>query len=872
MRRPFVAPCAALAGGMAAANAVSFDFSETLPATLALAALALTALRFRERRAGRAACLLAFAFVGAQRTQQPAAASEHRVDRALLRSGVPLEAPVRLRGWVREPPERFAGADRIVVEAEAIYKGSPVWGGVRLTVNRYPKDPPLEIEYGERIEALVRFRELRNFANPGAFDRVERLNGQRIYVNASARPRTPIRRFGNPRAGSLQAHVWRGRRTLRERFDALWGGSRSAPVLSALLLGDVSLLERDTLNAFQRTGAYHALVISGLHIGLLAFAVLGGLRLAAAPLFLRAAAALAVAAVYAALAQGNLPAARAAMMLAAFLAASLIFRRRQALNVIAAAACCFLLVKPEWLAYAGFQMSFLAVVLIAAIGIPVLERTTEPYRRALQDIDNRDRDLALDVSAAEKRVALRNWLEPLKQLAPWPQSLTAAVFCGALRLLCWAGALALFSFVLQLGMALPTAFYFQRVSFSGAFANLFLTPLLAFTVPCGLAALALNWRLPAAAASLGANWMIDWTTALADSLRLDLRAPPPPAWFAALLLAALAGWAWRLRREGSRWWPGAAPAALLVGVLCIHPFAPQLERGSLELTAIDVGQGEALFVVFPDGRTLLMDGGGLPDFRDPEEKQAADSDPQTFDIGESVVSPYLWSRSIRRLDIVAVSHPDADHAGGIPAILRNFEVGELWLGDAAFEKDYRLLAEAARAAGVKIVRVKQGDARRFGGARVEVLRPSRRIDPGAGRNDRSTVLRLRVADHDFLLTGDIESRAERQLLQELAGARLEAERIEVLKVAHHGSRNSTSAAFLAKTKPLFALISAGRDNLYGHPHDELLERLRKANVLPLRTDRSGAVSILSDGHRLKIRRYRDFATSPAAVRQGGAVP
>ena len=849
MRRPLVAPCAALAGGVAAANAVSFGFTETLLAALALAALALTALRFRERRAGRAACLLALAFVGAQRAQQPAAANEQRVDRALLRSGVPLETPVRLRGWVREPPKRFAGADRIVVEAESLYQDSPAWGGVSLTVNRYPQDPPLQIAYGERIETLARFRELRNFGNPGAFDRVGYLHRQGIHINAAVRPRTPIRRLGNRRAGSLQAYVQRGRRELRERFDALWGGSRSAPVLRALLLGDSSLLERETTTAFQRTGAYHALVISGLHIGLLAFVLLGTLRLAAAPPFLRAAAAIAVVAGYVALAEAKLPATRAAMMFAAFLAASLIFRRRQALNVIAAAACGFLLVKPELLTDAGFQMSFLAVALIAAIGVPLLERTIEPYRRALQDIDNPDRDLHLDVSAAEKRVALRNWLEPLKQLAPWPQRLTTAVFSGVLSLLCWAGALALISAVMQLGMALPTAVYFQRVSFSGAFANLFLTPVLAFTIPCGLAALAGNWELPAAAASLGADWMHDWTVALAASLPLSLRAPPPPTWLAALLPAALAAWAWSLRRAGSRGWPGAIPVVVLVGVLCIHPFPPQIDAGRLELTALDVGQGESLFVVFPDGRTLLMDGGGRPDFRSPEEKRAEAGDPRVLDIGETVVSPYLWSRSIRRLDVVAVSHPDADHAAGIPAVLRNFEVGELWLGDGVFETDYLPLVELARAEGAEIVRVKQGDARVFGGARVEVLRPGRRMDPGAGRNDLSTVLRLRLAEHDFLLTGDIESRAEQSLLQELAG-----DRIEVLKVAHHGSRNSTSAAFLAKTGPLFAVISAGYDNTYGHPHRELLERLREANALPLSTDRDGAVSILSDGRRLEVRR------------------
>lgn len=833
----------ALVGGVAVARFVSFGFTETLVSAIALAALALAGLRFREPRAGRAACLLAFALVGAQRASLPVETTEQRVDQVLLRSAVPLETPVRLQGWVREPPERFDNADRIVVEAESLYKGSPAWGGVRLTVNRYPEDPPLEIEYGDRIEVLARFRELRNFDNPGKFDRIAYLNRQHIHINATTRPRAPIRRLGNQRAGSLSAYVWRGRRQLRERFDALWAGSRSESVLRALLLGDGSLLDRETTTAFQRTGSYHALVISGFHIGLLALVLLGFLKLAAVPAGPRAVIAITVIAGYVALTGANLPATRAAMMLTAFLAASLIFRRGQTLNIIAGFVCGFLLVNPEFLQDAGFQMSFLAVTTIAAIGVPLLERTVEPYRRALTDIDNPDRDLYLDANAAEKRVALRNWLEPLKQLAPWPKRLTTVLFSGALHILYWAGALAVIAVVMQLSLALPTAYYFQRVSFSGVFANLFLMPMLMLVIPCGLVALAGNWALPAAAASVGADSMIGWTVALAESLRLDLRTPPPPVGLTVLLLAALVGWAWSLRREGNRAWPGAVPVVLLVGILCIHPFPPRTEPGRLELTAIDVGQGESLFVAFPNGRTLLMDGGGLP-FINPESSNA-----RIIDIGEAVVSPYLWSRSIRRLDVVAVSHPDSDHAGGIPAILQNFEVGELWLGAAFSEADSLPLIEPAHAMGAAIVRVKQGDVRTFGGARVEIMSPGLHSTPSSGRNNLSTVLRLRLGHHDFLLAGDIESIAEQSLLKALAD-----DSVEVLKVAHHGSRGSTSAAFLAKTKPLFAVISAGYDNIYRHPHEELLQRLRNSNTAALRTDLDGAVSILSDGHRLEIRR------------------
>ena len=850
MRQPLVAPCAALAIGIAVARSVSFSFTETLLSTIVLAVLAAVGFRYRARRAGQAACLFAFALVGAQRASLSAESTSGRVDQVFLQSGVKRDVPVRLRGWVRDPPEHFDDADRIVIEAEAIYEASPVWGGVRLTLNRYPDDPPLEIEYGEQIEVLARFREFRNFENPGSFDRVRFLNRQGLFISAVVRPRVPLHRLGNSRANSVAAYVWKARKRLSDRFDDIWGGTAPEPVLRALLLGDRTLLDRDTTTEFQRTGAYHALVISGLHIGLLAFVLLACLRLAMIPAAARALISMLLVGGYVVLLGGQLPVTRAAAMLAAVLVASLIFRRREALNVIAAVACCLLLIDPELLAEAGFQMSFAAVTLIAAIAVPLLDRTVEPYRRALIDIDNTDRDLHVDVAVAEKRVVLRNWIEPLQGLAPWPKTFTTMLVCAALRLACWATALALVSMVIQVGLTALMAFHFQRVSFSGIIANLLLMPLLTFVIPCGLLALATNWRFPAAAASFGAEWMTDGTSALAEHLHLDLRVPAPPGWLAALVALALVRWAWALRREKTLGRRHAIVAAALVAAVCLHPFPAQLDRGRLELTAIDVGQGESLFIAFPDGQTLLMDGGGQPDFGRDEDEQAESNDARTIDIGESVVSPYLWSRSIRRLDVVAVSHPDADHFGGIPAIIENFEVGELWLGENTFEAEYGPLVEQARSKGIEVVRVTKGNEREFGAAQVRVLRPEVGTESATERNNLSMVLSLHFREHQFLLTGDVEALAEIALGRELRDRHL-----DVLKVAHHGSRGSSSEIFLEQTRPMFAMISAGFDNTYRHPHEELLERLRRRKTAVLRTDLDGAISIFSDGHQLELRRF-----------------
>ncbi len=167
------------------------------------------------------------------------------------------------------------------------------------------------------------------------------------------------------------------------------------------------------------------------------------------PAAVRALVSMALIGAYVVLLGGQLPVTRAAAMLAAVLVASLIFRPRHALNVISVVACGLLLVDPELVSEAGFQMSFAAVTLIAAIAVPLLDRTVEPYRRASIELNNIDRDLHVDIDIAEKRVVLRNWIGPLRQLAPWPNTVTTMLVCAVLRLACWAAALALVSFVIQ---------------------------------------------------------------------------------------------------------------------------------------------------------------------------------------------------------------------------------------------------------------------------------------------------------------------------------------------------------------------------------------------------------------------------------------
>jgi len=277
----------------------------------------------------------------------------------------------------------------------------------------------------------------------------------------------------------------------------------------------------------------------------------------------------------------------------------------------------------------------------------------------------------------------------------------------------------------------------------------------------------------------------------------------------------------------------------LLALLVWHPFPPEIARHELEMTVVDVGQGDSILLTFPDGKLMLVDGGGIPTFG---------RAPAQMDIGEDVVSPYLWARSIGRIDVMVCTHAHADHIGGLPSLLENFHAKELWTGANSENPAWCALRDRARRDGVLIVPLHRGQCLHYGGVELEVLAPSLDYAPKQEpHNNDSLAFRVTFGRHSFLLSGYIERQVEAELVAEGL-----LHNTDVLKVPHHGSKTSSTAAFLDLLHPAFAVMSAGFENSYGHPHAEVLERYRERQASVLRTDLDGLVTVRSDGRRLRM--------------------
>jgi competence protein ComEC len=815
----------------------------------------------------------------------------------LLDKGVIVAGdPVELTGVIDGPPESGPESLYLTLRVQKV-RGKDVsrraLGVVQLLAqvpdeNRHKEFDSLELRYGARINVMVRLDRSDDFRNPGVSSFTEYLDRKGYDATGVIKSPLLIERLDDERVFLPLAWLYQWRQRLEEKIQSHFS-LETAGVLDASLLGNRYNLSPGAAERFRDAGTFHVLVISGLHISFIGGVVLLITRRLTKRRFWQVLWSATVLWCYAFAvgAQGSVV--RAALMFTLVVLAPLVSRRASSLNALGAAALLLLILKPGDLFDPSFQLTFLSVLAIVVIAWPLLKRMGEigswrptrdkphpplcaPWLRSLCEAlfwSEREWKQEIDRSNFSYKLFKAPWatvLERYRMQRPLRHMVAAIVVSTSV----------------QLELLPVLILYFHRVSLVSIILNIGVGLLMAALAAVALLALLMaeiSTQLAAPFVNLAnlLNWlMVHSVDPFAKAGLASVRLPEYTGWMAcvyALFYVPLAALTFSL----ARWNPLRAPLTLsggfdrvwraateygaiaqlaLILLILLHPLSAIRTDGRLRVDFLDVGQGDSALVTMPDGTTLLVDGGGRPNFRSRRRQTPKEGDEplerDTRSIGDAVVSEYLWWRGLDHVDYVLATHADADHIEGLNAIVRNFAVRAAFVARTPpDDPEYTAFVGTLRARRVPLNIIRAEDVLRFGDVTAAVLWPPPAGDRNApSRNNDSIVLRLRFGERSILMTGDIEQAAEAEIVN--SGVDLSA---DLIKVAHHGSKTSSTASFVAAVHPRVAVISVGLTSVFGHPSKAVVERWQSSGAEALTTGNSGTITVTTDGHDLKIQTY-----------------
>jgi competence protein ComEC len=797
--------------------------------------------------------------------------------------------PVELTGVLIGQPEPAPDSFYLTLQVERIsFKGTERDASGTVLLLTYMREDPvrkeyekLELRHGARVRVVTTLDRDENFRNPGALPLTEYL--ERKGYDAAGVVKSPllIERLDDARVFLPLAWLYEWRQRLEQEFAATFS-PETAGVLDAALLGNRYNISRGAAERFRAGGTFHVLVISGLQIAFIGGLVIVITRRLTRRKLLQFVIAVGFMWAYTIAVGADPSVTRSALMFTLLVFAPVVWRRTDSLNIIGGAALALLVWQPENLFDPSFQLTFLSVLSIVSLAVPVMQRMQRvgswrparetPYppagarwlRGLAESLFWSEREWRAEI--APSNISYRLFKTPIAaRLERWHLQ----------RLFRFAFAAVVVSASVQIGLLPLMVIYFHRLSIASLALNIFVGILMAALAFVALAALVVSHLSAWVAGPLiifaeKINWMMihlvdPFTRFSAASIRLPHYAGRAAGIYVlyylllGFLLFALLRWnplrpvfittgAKPFSRRTLRI-AGVAFAGVL-SVIILHPFSAGRSDGKLHIDFLDVGQGDAALLTMPDGTTMLVDGGGRPSFNQANDDAGEPVfERDTRSIGESVVSEYLWSRGLDRVDYILATHADADHIDGLNDVARNFKVrGAILARTPTDDTEYARFAATMSEAGVAIGKIGADDVLRFGQVSAQVLWPPATRDESApSRNNDSIVLLVRYGEKSLLLTGDLEKLGEAAVLRE--GVNLKS---DVVKVAHHGSRTSSIEAFVAATRPTLAIISVGRTSMFGHPHSEVVERWRSNGAEVMTTGRRGTISVVTDGRVLNV--------------------
>ncbi len=662
----------------------------------------------------------------------------------------------------------------------------PLEGKVSLSMY----NPDVPCKYGDRVEVRGRIYRPNTKRNPGGVDWASVYYRRGIVARIVPFSDEDVMVIDTDQNSWLMSKVAYPLRYAILTQIEKWFPTQSQPLISALLVGERDALDPAFIEATQRSGAAHLIVISGFHVGVVALILLRIVSLSRIPYWLQIILVLIGLTLFAMIAECRPPVIRAVIM-AVILGGSYLFRRLwDPWNTLAAAAFLILLIRPSDLTSPSFQLSFVAIASILCF--------YRPFHRFLMQF---------------------NWVHRLRRIP--------IIGHGFYEIL-------MISLCVQIGVLPVLAAHFSRIPTLGIAATVLGAPLIILIVPFSIITVIIGaFGIPQA------QWLaitVDRLSVLFQYLThtiagISFASLPVKSVNYALIISMFVFiyLLWNFRKRWARW--GVVTAVVLFGSAVVWSGDDTRLQVGVEISFLDVGTGAATVVRFADGRTVLIDAG-------PSRER--------WDYGEKVILPCLESYDIDTLDAIIITHDDNDHLGGVVAVMDAIPVRNVYGNGLKGNSDtYTRYELALKEHGIIPQVLHAGQSLPgFEDIPIWILHPDASfLDEHISDNDASVVLQIRIGQVAFLLPGDIESSAENHILryQDTLGS-------DVLLIPHHGSANSAGMPFLEAVMPKIAIISTGKNNPHGHPSSLVLHRLEAIHCQVERTDLNGAVVLRTDGH------------------------